>query len=203
MTENLANLASTTIATDGGSTSITVASSSGFPPVNFRIVVDSELMLVTNVAGTTWTVTRALENTSQVTHSTGATVTQVLTVGGLTAFTGWQPVPSTTSSYECAGQYVSESYAATTAINWNNGNVQYLTLLSGSQTITMSSPVSGGRYILLLTQPTSGSPGYVYWPAIRWSGGSPPTLSTTNSTCDLISLVYIGSSYFGSVAYNF
>lgn len=52
--------ASTTLANgvDGSQTSITVASSSGFPAPPFAVVVDSEELHVTAVSGNAWTVTR-------------------------------------------------------------------------------------------------------------------------------------------------
>ena len=69
-------------------------SSSGFPsacaapPVQFHVadpVASSEIIAVTNVSGTTWTVTRGAESTTPVTHSAGFTVYQVTTAGGLTS----------------------------------------------------------------------------------------------------------------------
>ncbi len=71
-----------------GSTSFGVASSSGFPSgtTQFRVQIDSELISVTNVSGTTWTVTRGMEGTTPASHSSGAAVTSVLTAGALGAF---------------------------------------------------------------------------------------------------------------------
>ena len=85
MAENFANAAQTTLngALDSSQTNVVVTSAGGFPSVNFRIVVDSELMLVTNVSGSTFTVTRHIESSSAATHSDGATVTHVLTAAGL------------------------------------------------------------------------------------------------------------------------
>lgn len=76
------NNASTTLAgaVTAGATSISVASAAGFPTQGkFTIVVDSEIMLVTGVAGTTWTVTRGHEGTAAVSHLIAAAVTHVLT----------------------------------------------------------------------------------------------------------------------------
>lgn len=60
-------------------TSLTVASTSGFPAAPFTLVLDSglaaeELVLVTAVAGTTLTVTRGYDSTTAVAHNTGASV---------------------------------------------------------------------------------------------------------------------------------
>ena len=87
-TEQFANNAQTTLngaITSPTATSIAVSSASGFPSsAQFRILVDSELMLVTSGAGTTtWAVTRGIEGTTARTHANGATVTQVLTAGAI------------------------------------------------------------------------------------------------------------------------
>ncbi len=86
-TEQFANNAQTSLngAITATATTLTVASASGFPSsAQFRILIDSELMIVTAGAGTTtWTVTRGAEGTTTAAHANQATVSQVLTVGGL------------------------------------------------------------------------------------------------------------------------
>ena len=67
-----------------GATSISVASASGFPTDgNFRILVDSEIMQVTAVSGTTFTVVRGVEATSDAAHNSGAAVCAITTAGAL------------------------------------------------------------------------------------------------------------------------
>jgi hypothetical protein len=64
--------------------SLIVTSAALFPATgNFRILIDSELMLVTGVSGNTFTVTRSIEGTAPSIHQNGAPVTEVLTAGGL------------------------------------------------------------------------------------------------------------------------
>jgi hypothetical protein len=85
LAEQYANNAQTTLSGNGGSitssaTSMIVASASAFPTTGqFRVIVDSEIMLVTAVSGTTFTITRAQEGTSAASHNDGANVTQILT----------------------------------------------------------------------------------------------------------------------------
>lgn len=82
----------TTAPSGGTSESWTVASSTGFPAAatgisQFRIADrahPTEIMIVTNVSGTTWTVTRGAESTTPVAHTAGFTVYQALTAGVLT-----------------------------------------------------------------------------------------------------------------------
>jgi hypothetical protein len=67
-------------------TSLTVASATGWPTTgDFRILIDSEILLVTAVSGTTFTVTRGAESTTAASHSDGAAITHVLTAGALEA----------------------------------------------------------------------------------------------------------------------
>ena len=77
MAINHKNFAQTTLAaaiTDTSGTSITVTSETSFPAVNFIISIDTEVMLVTNVSTTTWTVTRGYEGSTAATHLNGATI---------------------------------------------------------------------------------------------------------------------------------
>jgi len=84
--EQLANNASSPLNSGitSGATSLVVTSAAAFPTSgNFRLVVDSEIMLATAVSGTTFTVSRAQEGTTAAAHGTGAAVTHILTAGGL------------------------------------------------------------------------------------------------------------------------
>lgn len=86
MPEKFANEAATVLvgSITSGATSLAVLSSSAFPTTgNFRIRIDNEILIVTNVSGTTWTVTRAAESTLAVAHNNGASVAHILTAGGL------------------------------------------------------------------------------------------------------------------------
>ena len=102
------NQAATTV-TSGGTTAPaggtpetwTVASSAMFPaalstavpPTQFHVAdtatgFTSEIIAVTNVSGTTWTVTRGAEGTTPVAHSAGFTIVQVVTTGWLGSVQG-------------------------------------------------------------------------------------------------------------------
>jgi hypothetical protein len=79
-----ANNPSTTLAgaITAGATSISVASAADFPTKGkFTIIVDSEIMLVTGVAGTVWTVERGVEDTVAASHTNNTPVTGILTKG--------------------------------------------------------------------------------------------------------------------------
>jgi len=89
MAEKFANSASTTINQGGGiaagDTSVIVTSAALFPSSgNFRILIDSEIILVTAVSGSTFTIVRGQESTSAASHANGAGVTHILTAGAIT-----------------------------------------------------------------------------------------------------------------------
>lgn len=104
-----------------------------------------------------------------------------------------------------AGQYVSTKFAltdgATIALDWNNSNVQSVTL-GGNRTFTFANPLTGGRYLIVLKQDATGSR-TVTWPTVKWRGGTAPTLTTTANKTDLITLIWDGTDYFGDASLNF
>jgi hypothetical protein len=82
--EQLANNPVTTLSSGINSsvTSLSVTSAAAFPSVGpFTIKIDTELLRVTGVSGTTFTVTRAQESTTAASHSTAATVSLQITHG--------------------------------------------------------------------------------------------------------------------------
>lgn len=80
--------------TSTSATSLSVASSGGYPSSgNFRILIDTELIQVTSVSGTTWTIVRGIEGTTAATHSGGAAVNAIITAGA------WDAIRSNQSSF--------------------------------------------------------------------------------------------------------
>lgn len=74
--------------TVSSSTSFPAASNATFPPSQFRVQENdqtrqTEIMTVTHVAGTTWTVTRGTEGTTPVAHPASFTIVQTITAGVL------------------------------------------------------------------------------------------------------------------------
>lgn len=87
MAEQFKNLASTTLNgdIDDTTTSVVVTSAMGFTGGDFRVLIDSEIMKVTGVSGTTFTVVRHQEGTSAASHSSTTAVYHILTAGALDA----------------------------------------------------------------------------------------------------------------------
>lgn len=94
------------------------------------------------------------------------------------------------------------SDGATIAINWNNGNIQYVTL-GGNRAITFSNPREGSVYKIILTQDGTGSRLITSWPTVSWASGTAPTLTTTGGKADIITLMYANSKYYGDCTKNF
>lgn len=84
--EQLANNPVTTLSSgiNSSATSLTVASASAFPTAgDFTIKIGTELLKVTGVSGTTFTVTRGQESTTAASHSASDPVTLVVTTNSL------------------------------------------------------------------------------------------------------------------------
>lgn len=91
---------------------------------------------------------------------------------------------------------------AADTVDWRLGNKQKSTLTDNC-TFTFTAPAGPCNLILKLIQDGTGSR-TVTWPAtVKWSGGTAPTLTTTASRVDIISLYYDGTNYFGSSVLNF
>ena len=89
MTERFSNQAVTTLSaaiTTTTATSCTVTDATTFPTAgNFRIKIDGEILIVTAVAGSAFTITRGAEGTAAATHASGASVIHLLTKGSMEA----------------------------------------------------------------------------------------------------------------------
>jgi len=86
MTEQFANNATSTLSSSIGTsdTSLTVVTGTPFSSSgNFRILVESEIMLVTARSSNTLSVTRAQEGTVAAAHNSGVNVTQIVTAGAI------------------------------------------------------------------------------------------------------------------------
>lgn len=84
--ERLSNGGETTLngAITNVATTLTVFDATTFPTEgDFRILIDSELILVTSVASNIFTIERGIESTTGVSHTTASTVVQILTQEGI------------------------------------------------------------------------------------------------------------------------
>ncbi|MCK4857893.1 MAG: hypothetical protein KAT58_08000, partial [candidate division Zixibacteria bacterium] len=92
----------------------------------------------------------------------------------------------------------------TQTIDWDNGNVEIIDLASatGNVTLTLSNPEIGARYEIKVIQDAT-TPRNLVWPAaVKWPGGTAPTISAGASAVDWIYLTYDGTNYGGRFEQN-
>ena len=187
-TDLFTNLAGTTVTTGGTTAPVagtvetwTVASSATFPAAvagvsQFRVQEDdltrqSEIMLVTNVSGTTWTVTRGVEGTAPVAHPANFAAVHTITAAALAT------IASTSLVQIPAG-----AAAQTVAV----GSAYDITLSVASCLITPSGGTAGtlGRIELTVRQGAGGGR-TVTWPSsVQYPGGQWPSLSQAANAVD-------------------
>jgi len=105
--ERFANggLSSLSAGIDMDDLSLKVKSATGFPTGgDFRILVESEIMLVTAVQGNVFTVTRAQEGTTAASHDADVAVNHVLTAGALARREAEQFAAGAIADRDAAGQ---------------------------------------------------------------------------------------------------
>jgi hypothetical protein len=102
-----------------GDLTFIISNAAGFPSPNFRIKIDNEIMLVTNVVSTTFTVSRGQEGTSAAAHLLGASVWGVITAGALNA---WLTTSGVASFNTRTGTVTLTSSDVTTALTFTPYN---------------------------------------------------------------------------------
>ena len=112
-------------------------------------------------------------------------------------------VVSPQAMFDLAGDYKEGVVTANTGtsytINTATGTVQILTL-TGNCTFTFPTAVAGESFTLLLRQDGTGSR-TVTWPAaVRWPGGTAPTITATASQTDKYVFTSDGTRWYGSNA---
>lgn len=98
-------------------------------------------------------------------------------------------------------EYDAGNSSTALTINFTNGAAQKF-LLTNSVTLTFSNPEAGAAYLLRIA--TGAGSFTVTWPAaVKWPGGTGPTITTTASKVDLVNLYFDGSSYYGTFSQNY
>jgi len=144
----------------------------------------ANLILVTN-AGT---------NSGDITINNG--------VNGNIAFTpnGTGKTLSTNLAYNEA-VYTAGTTTGTITPNAANGPVQSITLTGSITFNAFTTPISGQTITLIITQPAAGGP-YTLTSTMKFAGAS-KTLTTTANSIDILTVSYIGTTYYASLAKGF
>jgi len=126
-------------AIDASTTIIVVEEALNVSPP-FRIACEQEIMEVTAVNGTTWTVTRGLENTTTTSHPAGASVTVVFTAG----------------MFEHIRDELNGFIPETISVSYNNGKVSQIIEQQGSFTRETSISYNSEGKVTSITQTLFG-----------------------------------------------
>ena len=120
-------------------------------------------------------------------------------IGGTAAAAG----SFTTLTYRDARDTVFAGGTTTGTITPNaaNGNVQTITLTGSITLNALASPVTGQSLTLIVRQPATGGP-FTLTSSMLFAGGF-KTLSTANNAIDMITISYIGTTYYASLVTGF
>jgi hypothetical protein len=127
-----------------------------------------------------------------------------LPASGYATLTGTQTLTNKTiEAGTFTNGYTEETVTANTStaytIDLANGSVQILTL-TGNCTFTFPTATAGKSFFLLLKQDGTGGR-TVTWPAaVKWPGGTAPTITSTASKMDKFVFTAADSNWYGSVA---
>lgn len=82
-------------------------------------------------------------------------------------------------------------------------NQNHSITLNGNCTLTLSNPVAGAVYKIVITQDGTGNR-LITWPSgIKWANATVAVLSTVGGSIDIVTLYYDGTTYFGQIGNNF
>ena len=141
-------------------------------------------------------------NTQTLTNKTIAYADNTLT--GVAGTTATQTLTNkTVEAGTFTNGYTEEVATANTStaytIDLANGSVQVLTL-TGNCTFTFPTATAGKGFILLLKQDATGSRTATWPAAVKWPGGTAPTITSTASKLDKYVFTADGSNWYGSNA---
>ena len=140
-------------------------------------------------------------NSSTLWFSTSSTTTQFQWFGGTTVAATLTGAGAFTAVETRDTVYAAGTTTGTITPNAANGNVQTITLTGSITLNALASPVSGQSLTLIIRQPASGGP-FTLTSSMLFAGGS-KTLSTANNAIDMITISYIGTTYYASLVTGF
>lgn len=165
-------------AVTAGAGSISVQNAVDFPTAgDFRIIIDNEIMIVTAVSGSTFTVTRGAESTSDTNHVDGSQVAQIITKDSLKRYMAdWgNPLTDVVSGFPHQLQDASDVLLTTTDFAWTNqGSATDVAQSNGGILFTIDSAGtdSARLYLRTLTAPWKVTCALTH----LWLGGSTPSM---------------------------
>jgi hypothetical protein len=162
---------------------ITAASNGTAPLVSGGALGTPSSGTVTNLTGTA---------SININGTVGATTRAA---GSFTTLTA-----DTTTLDDIRETVASLTYASTITPNAADGSVRTITLTGNLTFSAFTSPVSGQTITLIITQ--DGTGGKTLTSTMKFAGGS-KTLSTAANAIDILTVSYIGTTYYASLAKAF
>ena len=195
-------VAGTGVTLSGGNTisigqTLATSSSPSFAGLNVTglnvsgIVANSAAGALSTI-GTTGTGLVVKENTpTLITPNIGAAIaSSVNATGDITAKRYKLTMPTATTA------------AASTNIDLSTGNVFTINLGANITTLTTSN-AAVGTYLVKFVQDATGSRTVSFPATWKWAGGTAPTLTSTASKLDIVTLVYDGTTFYATIVKNF
>lgn len=87
-----------------------------------------------------------------------------------------------------SGPVAVDTDGATVTFNMDSSNIHNV-VLGGNRTLAVSNVEIGQAFVLILTQDGTGSRTVTWFTAIKWPGGTAPTLTTTASKKDVFGFI--------------
>ena len=119
---------------------------------------------------------------------------------------------ATASSINATGDITAKRYKLTmpnattasssTSIDLSTGNVFTINLSANITSLTTSN-AAVGTYLIKFVQDATGSRTVSFPAAWKWAGGVAPTLTSTASKLDIVTLVYDGTLFYATIVKNF
>lgn len=153
----------------------------------------SEIVLVTSCGGpgtTSIGVIRGAEGTAPIAHATGSTFVNTVTAAELNNFRRTAENVKTVTGSGTALTLVDSSIATMHFVTLNNNCL-----------LTFPTAIAGVTIRLVLVQDGSGSRTVTWDSAVKWAGGTAPTLSTAAGKVDHFSFVcFDNTAWYGSTS---
>jgi hypothetical protein len=90
------------------------------------------------------------------------------------------------------------------SVTWASDYLKVATItLTGACSLTITGLTAGGTYNLIVKQDATGSRIVTWVTTVKWSAGAAPVLSTAANAIDIVSLIYDGTTLFGTALKGF
>lgn len=141
------------------------------------------------------TVTASHVSACDIAASTSIAATKNVTASAVGSPTATLPLDMLTGWYQPRQSYT-PSASGTATLDLALGNDHDIAMPAGNITIALSHEKTGMKFLVSLTQDSSGSRTVTWFTTIKWAGGSAPTLTTTANKRDVFGFLVTGSGTY-------